>query len=515
MEKGSPDHLLVRYRYQFKNLLRYGLTAEKDAGEPFGKGGFDFYSAHVFARHIGHIEAVALGDFTVNLGQGLVQWQGLAFKKSGDIVAIKRQGPVLQPYGSSGETGFERGVGATLQQGRFQATAYWSRLKRDGNVVADSVGSGWVSSLPASGLHRSAAERADRKAVIQTDAGANLRLLLKDGQVGLTVVAGRLSKALKPGPEPYHRFDLQGRQWLNAGVDYSYTIANMHVFGEAAFNRDGDGAVVSGLLLSVDPRLDVAFLGRRIGVRYRAMSGDAFTESVTPGNESGAYVGVAVRPSAAWRVEGYVDVYASKGLRFRVNGPSRGTDCLLQATHTPLRGTELYLRYRVERKDGNGDGPAPVPAVVPHLRQTIRLQAVCPLSPVVTLKCRTELAWYDKRSAGGEAGFLGFAEAAVKPPGKFSGNARLQYFETGGYETRLFTYESDVPGGALIPAFSGKGFRYYVNFGVDLTRKLGVDLRFARTVFNEGRGAEIIGGEGVAARRTEAKIQAHYTFQGF
>ena len=78
---GSPQKLLLRYKYQFKNLLQYGIVAEKDAGEQFFKGnqkqGFDFYSVHFFARNMGIVKSLALGDFTVNLGQGLTQWQNL------------------------------------------------------------------------------------------------------------------------------------------------------------------------------------------------------------------------------------------------------------------------------------------------------------------------------------------------------------------------------------------------------------------------------------------------------
>jgi hypothetical protein len=92
---GSPQKILMRYKYIFKNLLQYGITSEKDAGEQFFKGaqknGFDFYSAHFFVRNLGIIKSLALGDFTVNLGQGLTQWQGLAFKKGSDVLNIKRQ----------------------------------------------------------------------------------------------------------------------------------------------------------------------------------------------------------------------------------------------------------------------------------------------------------------------------------------------------------------------------------------------------------------------------------------
>src|SRR5689334_22274628 len=104
---GRPQRLFFRYRYHSKNLLQYGIVAEKDAGEQFLKGGqkhgFDFYSFHLFATRLGKIQALALGDFTVNMGQGLIQWQSIAFSKSADVLAIKRQLSILRPYNSSGE----------------------------------------------------------------------------------------------------------------------------------------------------------------------------------------------------------------------------------------------------------------------------------------------------------------------------------------------------------------------------------------------------------------------------
>jgi hypothetical protein len=105
-------------------------VADKDAGEQFFKGaqkyGFDFYSFHLFARKLGSIQALALGDFTVNMGQGLIQWQSLAFRKSVDILGIKRQSPVLRPYNSAGEFSFHRGAGITWQKGKIEATGFIS-----------------------------------------------------------------------------------------------------------------------------------------------------------------------------------------------------------------------------------------------------------------------------------------------------------------------------------------------------------------------------------------------------
>ena len=134
---GSPQKLLVRYKYQFKNLLQYGILGEKDAGEQFFKGkqkqGFDFYSLHFFARNVGIIKSIALGDYTVNLGQGLTQWQSLAFKKSADVMNIKREAAVLRPYNSAGEINFHRGIGITIAKNNWAATAFVSFKKVDAN----------------------------------------------------------------------------------------------------------------------------------------------------------------------------------------------------------------------------------------------------------------------------------------------------------------------------------------------------------------------------------------------
>ena len=158
---------MLRYRYSYKNLCNSDWLADKDAGEQFFKGaqknGFDFYSFHLFARKIGIIQSLALGDFTVNMGQGLIQWQSLAFKKSVDVLGVKRQSAILQPYNSAGEFYFHRGAGITIQKGRIEATAFASIRKISANFVADTVNNeDFISSFLNSGYNRTTSEIADR-----------------------------------------------------------------------------------------------------------------------------------------------------------------------------------------------------------------------------------------------------------------------------------------------------------------------------------------------------------------
>ena len=56
--------------------MSIGFTMEKDAGEEFFKGkqstGFDFYSAHCYIRNLGILKSLAIGDYHVSFGQGLI-----------------------------------------------------------------------------------------------------------------------------------------------------------------------------------------------------------------------------------------------------------------------------------------------------------------------------------------------------------------------------------------------------------------------------------------------------------
>ena len=138
---GNPQRLFLRYRYVYKNLLQFGFAGDKDSGEQFFNGtqnkGFDFYTFHLFARKIGIIQALALGDFTVNMGQGLIQWQSLAFKKSVDVMGVKRQSAILRPYNSAGEFNFNRGIGITIKKENIEATAFASIRQLSANFVTD------------------------------------------------------------------------------------------------------------------------------------------------------------------------------------------------------------------------------------------------------------------------------------------------------------------------------------------------------------------------------------------
>ena len=516
---GSPQRFLMRYKYQYKNLLQYGIVAEKDAGEEFFKGsqpkGFDFYSFHVFARNIGIIKSLAIGDFTVNLGQGLTQWQSLAFKKSQDVVNIKRQLAVLRPYNSAGEVNFHRGAGITLAKKNMELTAFVSYKKVDANLVVDTLNNeDFISSFQTSGLHRTKSELADKGAQQQLAYGGNIAYNNVNLHIGVNVIQYHFNLPLNKSNDPYNIYALSGKRAGNQSLDYSYTFRNMHFFGEAAFDNHFNKATVNGLLVSVDAAVDLSFVYRNISEKYQSLYTNAFTESTYPTNEKGFYSGISIRPNSFWRIDAYADFYKLPWLRYQVDAPTAGMDYFSQVTYKPNRQLEIFARYRTETKPKNFNPDNNIlSSVIPKSRQNFRIQTSYRINPIFTFRNRIELNWYDKKGAGAQDGFLGYVDILYKPlMKKYSANMRLQYFETGGYDSRLYAYENDVLYSFSIPVFYDKGYRYYLNVNYDVSKRLSCWFRWAQTIFKDkttvGSGLDEIQGN----KRTELKFQVFYYF---
>ena len=517
---GSPQKLLLRYKYNYKNLFQYGIVAEKDAGEQFFKGkqkqGFDFYSAHIFIRKIGIIKSLAIGDFTVNLGQGLTQWQSLAFKKSVDVMNIKREGEVLRPYNSAGEINFHRGLAVTLAKKNWQLTVFGSYRKIDANFVADTSQSrdDFVSSLQTSGYHRTKSETDDKAIQRQLTFGGNFSYQLKRLHLGINAVQYKFKFPLVKSADPYNKYALSGSSFGNYSFDYSYTFRNMHFFGEAAFTSSFSKAFVNGLLISASSRVDLSLLYRNISKSYQSLYTYAFTEGTYPTNEKGLYAGISIRPGSAWRIDAYADFYKFPWLRYRVDAPSTGSDYLIQLNYKPNKQLEIYTRYHAESKAINSN-PAQLTLspVIQQPKKNWRTQVSYKINTAVSIRSRAEIVWFDKSGAAEEQGFLIYFDFIYKPFLRpFSGNIRMQYFDTEGYNSRIYAYENDVFYSFSIPVFYEKGYRYYANINYDLNKKISFWIKWAQTLYRDksliGTGLDEIKGNS----KSEIKLQIAYKF---
>lgn len=524
---GSPYKLYTRYRFKYRNNVDFGITAEKDEGEQFFNGtqpdGFDFYSAHLFLRNIGPVKALALGDYQAQFGQGLVFWNGITYaSKSAFTLNVKRNGPGLLPYTSVNENLFLRGAGATVDVTKhLEGTAFFSHKYYDGNTstLADTSGSlsgqeAIFSSFQEDGYHRTYNELAKKDAIEETIYGGHLRYKRPTWSIGATAAHVGFGNTLVRAVKPYNQFEFQGKENTTYGADWNVLYHNLTWFGEAAQNVDGGTAALTGLLVALDKRLSLAMLYRDYARDYHGLYSVAFSESSTPWNERGLYTGLELRPTGKWTINAYLDQFQFPWLRYQTDALSRGYDWLLQATWTPNKKVQLYARARYQNKPRNS--PEDLTGVSPLVdveQRNYRFNASYKVSEAVTLRTRIERVDYQRGSDPVEHGFLIYQDASYRPmrsPWEFTG--RLAMFSSGTYNARIYAYENDVIGLFSIPAYYGRGLRYYAMVRWTPVRRVDVWLRYGAWIYNgqdrTGSGLD----ESDGARKSDVKLEVRVKF---
>lgn len=488
---GRSPGLLLRYRVQAP-LIQAGISIEKDRGEELwqqGKG-IAFLSAHLAVRGNGVVRSFFVGDYLVNMGQGLLLWQGRAFRKSGATVLVKRQLPAFQAYRSNDENRFMRGIAVSLGKGRLGADLFASRNLQDANTMTDSQGHTVVTSLLYSGIHRTAAELADKNSLAIFSTGGSLRYSTGRLRIAVNSVRHGFSLDRQKGDEPYRLYDQAGRSLLGAGISGQYTLGNMHWFGE--WSQSGGGrALLQGVMIAADKRLDIAILGRSISTGHRSFGSSAFTESSTVSNEEGVYLGLCWRLSGTLALDLYSDHFRSRWLRYRLDRPSYGQDHYAQLTWQPNKKSRLFLRWKQETKMENGPSSAAVRPVDLVTRRTIRFHVEQQVTPAV--EWRTRLEWVTR--AGNmvpETGFAFFMDLFLKMPGSgLTGNFRLMGFRTDSYDTRIYAYDNDVMYYGLVTARYGQGAIAYANARWQASNKLDLFIKCQSSWTRSGQSSEI------------------------
>lgn len=523
---GNAGQWYARYRYSRPRAFSVGLTMEKDPGEVMGwqpkkrRYGADYVSVHAQVQNRGRWRNILLGDYQMQIGQGLVLSAGFVLGKSAETVQTVRR-PTLgaRPYTSLTEYGYFRGATATYAlHPNIDVTLLASRLRRDANTVADSTNGTVATSLQTSGLHRTPSEIADQGSVRETDLGAHILYHTRQQlQIGLTVLQTTFDAYYRKRDLPYNRYEFTGTQNLVVGLHGGYVWRNWNLFGEMArssgsqSNSGGIGAV-AGALGSLTKKVDVAVLVRHYDRNFHSFYANAFSEGSRNSNETGAYLGLKYTVYRQVTLGGFVDAYRFRWWKYLVDAPSAGFDYLLQVRYTPNRQTAFYAVYHEEHKEKNLPGSKTTPKeVVGTTRRTVALNA--DYSPLRGLALRSRVQWgrfaYQGRSAS-----RGFAlvQDATLDFRRLSLSGRVALFGTDDYDSRQYVYERDVLYAFSFPAYFNRGVRHYLLAQYNLSRHLDLWVRWARTDYTNvdtvGSDLDQIN----KPHKSEVKVQARWRF---
>lgn len=513
---GRPERLYLRYQFRYRRQISTGFTLEKDPGEPLWDTLYkrpDFASAHLYVQDVGRWKAIALGDYAINFGQGLVVWSGFGFNKSPSPMQVKRNSFAVRPYTSVNEALYFRGGALSYQlTPRISATAFASHKKRDASIQpVDTLDDNAIvaRTLQVSGYHRTPQEWRNRKSVLEQVAGGELKYEGRYVDIGVTAAHTRLDTDLNPMVRPYSQFRFAGNALTNVGIHYTGLYRNALLFGETAHSLGNGWATINGLTYNLDHKTALSMVFRHYDKDYQSLYSQAFGESATTENETGFYLGVQTAVAPKLTLAGFIDFYRHPWLRFRADAPSHGVEYLGQLTYNLGWGSSVYLRGRHEVKWQNkANQEAAMDFLVPAARTAIRLHFAKDVSRRITIRSRAEFTQFKEDDTAPEEGFLLYQDIQYqlrKLPVNIQ--SRFALFSTDGFNARLYAYESDVLYSFSIPAYQGEGSRWYVLVKWSPAEWLDAWVRIAQFTYPDaqevGSGLNQIEGN----RQTELKMQ--------
>lgn len=450
-----------RYRYSCGQYVQIGLTGTQDAGEPFfaagNNMGYDHYAYYAMVRRLGALKCLALGQYKLRFGLGLVMNNGFSLGKT-SAMTMSTPTFAVTPNSSRSDARYMQGAAATVSISRHvDATAFFSYRYIDATLDKD----GAIKTILKTGYHRTASELQRKHNAAQTAAGANVRWHSGGWHAGATGIVTTFDRPLNPDKNQLFRlYNPTGKTFYNASADYGYTSHNLTANGETAINDMGAVATLNSVSLKASSDLTLTAIQRFYSYRYYSLFSSSFSDKGSIQNESGVYIGASWSPLPRVSIIAYTDYAYFPWLNYRTSQPSHSWDNMMQIAYMPSHRTSINARYRIRlrQEDCNTDdnsGKLLIDKTEHRARLSLayagnRLNAKTQLDAAYTA---FPAAATDKHDSFGwmATQTIGYDNKTV------SAAANIAYFHTRDYNSRLYVYERTTLYTFSFPMFYGRG----------------------------------------------------------
>lgn len=505
---GPSMYHSLKYGYRYGDYLQAGVTAEKDAGEPLfalhNEKGYDYYSIYLLLHNLGRLKTLALGNYKLSFGQGLVVSTDFRLGKTYSLSTLDNRSGGIRKHSSTDEYNYFRGTAATVEIiPALQISGFYSHRSMDGIVEH-----GEITSIYTAGLHRTEKEAEKINAFTLQLIGGNINYEMNSLKVGITGIYYFFNHTYQPELRTYAKYNMQGNYFYNAGINYKYRLNHFTLTGEAAIGKQGY-ALLNQLKYNVLTGYQLSIVHRYYTHDYWAMFARSFGESGAPQNENGWYLAAEAAPFTHWRFFASLDLFSFPWWKYRISKPSQGVDVLFQSLYSPKRNLSMYINYRYKRKErdvAGTNGKIILPAY--HHRFRYRFT----YSPD-NLQLRTTVDYNHFHSQGQEGSqgyqFTQSCSYTFSFPLKLS--IQGTYFHADDYDSRIYASEKGLLYTFYTPSFYGQGFRFSACVRYDMNKVFMLLVKFGQTIYQDretiGSGNDLIQGNKKADLQMQLRIK--------
>lgn len=452
---GDGTGNTLRYRYHWRQEIAYGLTLQKDAGEPFGKSGnypYDYVSFHLHFRPRSGRFAFWAGDYDVRTGQGLLLGSDFFSGRTQILETMPHNRTAIRAHTSTDEADFMRGAAGQVFAGRWKFTGFVSYRRVDGKVE-----DGKVVSLKTDGLHRTRTELERRRTVGNTVGGGHISLAGNGWSVGAGGYFAGYSKEIQPAMQAYSRYYLRGRSAAGIAADWAWRTERWNIAGEAAIDKAGHAATSATLRYISAGNAVLTLQHRHFSPHFVAPFAGTLQEAGRVQNERAILAGGLFRLAHGMEIRTYVDCFRHPRPTFRASTPSQGFAAFLQMRYAPEGKHRYYqLRYRTKYKQRDIAGHA----------GTLEYAGTHGLQGAMNFGTKrfyahmaADLAVATRQTRRNSSGWMVSARGRYTRSGKLSAALFTALFFTDDYDTRLFAYEPQLEYAGGFPTYAYHGGR--------------------------------------------------------
>lgn len=508
---GDPYQYNFRLKFVNPGHTSLGITLQKDPGELLFRNdtlykGPDFYSLHYYIQNQGRIKQLALGDYKLQFGQGLLLGAGFLVGKNASSITSIQTTLKVQPYTSLTEFRFFRGVGTTISlTSELELSMFYSNKRKDASISNLEPN---FTSLRTNGLHRTASEIAAQNSIREEVAGAALTYSNKSSELGIIGLYNKFDKPFNPQSTLANIYKFRGQENFNISAFGRYNYKNITVYGEVAHTLNNGSAINAGVIASLSKNVDFSFQYRYLDPNFYSFYGVSFSENSALANERGAYWGVNIRLSPSLTVMGYYDMYKFPWLKSTVPQPSTGNDGLFRLTYKLRKSAMFYTQVQSEQKDRSISG-----TIIKEARNHRLVKYVLNLDYNLesNITFRSRLQWTKSYFVENQIGLLIYQDINLKLR-KVTFSGRYAIFDTQGFLSRQYMFEKGILFSFNTPQFSGKGVRYYFIAKYSLLKVLTLRAKWSQTIYYDrtliGTGLSQISGN----KRSQITVQLKYDF---
>ncbi|MCM1079348.1 MAG: helix-hairpin-helix domain-containing protein [Bacteroidales bacterium] len=492
--KYLGDRFSHSIRYQMKtNRLHIGLTAAKDAGEPFFRGtnrkGWDFYTGFVRLKDTGIMKDIIIGHYQVSTGMGLIINNGYRLSKTSLLTTQPSSATKLRGHTSKQENNYLQGIASTFELWHGNATrnlsltAFLSWKSIDAKMSDTEPKT--ISTIISNGYHRTETEIGQRNATGQTVAGGSLIYTSLPFRIGLNVLHTHLGDSLVPSKKQmYRRYYPEGKDFTDGSISYSFMTPQLQFSGETALGRastyndnDKEGisvATANAIRWNFHSLWTAFALQRYYSYRHTSLLGRSFGDVSNCQNENGLYAGMTTTAIRNLTLSAYLDCAYHPWIRYGYDNSSRSWDTYLLATYE-RKSLSAAIRYRY-REQAVTDNGSIFPQFGSHTdgtaQHTLRSTLKCSFGRFVSSSqlqgtfLPTSDDWGWLLSEG-----LGYQTA------RLSLWLSIAYFHTSDYISRLYMTDRSITYGATSSMVYGHGIRANILAKATITGGLQASVR--------------------------------------